>query len=140
MAIRRQNKNSKPAAKKPAAKKPAAKKPAAKKPVSKKPAAKKPVSKKPAAKKPVAKKTVSKKPAAKKTVSKKPVAKKIVIDNAPPKIRVKRKMYEYEKIATNAKGNLFHLMGQRVQRGEVKWAYYTIEEGDMGYHYYIKLK
>ena len=125
MAIRRQNKNSKPAAKKPAAKKTVSKKPAAKKPAAKKTVSKKPVSKKPVAKKPAAKK---------------PAAKKIVIDNAPPKIRVKRKMYEYEKIATNAKGNLFHLMGQRVQRGEVKWAYYTIEEGDMGYHYYIKLK
>jgi len=125
MAIRRQNKNSKPAVKKPAAKKPAAKKPAAKKPAAKKPAAKKPA---------------AKKPAAKKTVPNKPVANKVVTDKAPPKIRVKRKMYEYEKIATNAKSNLFHLMGQRVQRGEVKWAYYTTEEGDMGYHYYIKLK
>mgnify|MGYP003124542115 CR=1 FL=1 len=97
-------------------------------------------------KKVVDKKVVpTKKPTAKKKViGKKTAAKnrliKNLIANEPPKIKVKRRMYEYEKIATNAKGNLFHVMGQRVQRGEMKWAYYTTEEGDIGYHYYIKLK
>ena len=145
MAIRRPNKNVKPAAKKPAAKKPAAKKPAAKKPaakktVAKKPVAKKTVVKKPVAKKPVAKKPVAKKPVAKKRkiVSKKPVP-KVILNNAPKKISLKRRLYEYEKIAGNGNNNLFNSMGQRVQRGEMKWAYFAVED-NIGYHFYIKLK
>ena len=102
MAIRRPNKNVKPAAKKTVAKKPAAKKPAAKK------------------------------PAAKKTVAKK-------LNNAPKKISLKRRLYEYEKIAGNGNNNLFNSMGQRVQRGEMKWAYFAVED-NIGYHFYIKLK
>tara|TARA_R110000772_G_scaffold212454_2_gene322997 strand:+ start:2777 stop:3163 length:387 start_codon:yes stop_codon:yes gene_type:complete len=121
--------------KKPPAKKPPAKKPTAKKPTAKKPTAKKPPAKKPTAKKP----TAIKKVIGKKTATKNRLVKNL-ITKEPPKIKVKRRMYEYEKIATNAKGNLFHVMGQRVQRGELKWAYYTTEEGDVGYHYYIKLK
>ena len=79
------------------------------------------------------------------TTKKKPVVRKKVVNKIttikePPKIRLKRRMYEYEKLAMNAHSSKFHDMGQRVQRGEVKWAYYTTEEGDVGYHYYVKLK
>lgn len=45
---------------------------------------------------------------------------------------------KYVKIATNAPSEEFRHMGERVQRGEIKWAYYT-SGGDKGYHYYIVL-
>jgi len=119
-----------------------------KKPAAKKPAAKKPTTtaKKPTATKKVvtAKKTtptksvVRKKPIGKKSPAKKKVISEL-LNNEPDKIRVKRKMYEYEKIAANGNGALFVDMGKRVQNGEMRWAYYTTED-DIGYHYYVKLK
>ena len=87
----------------------------------------------------VKKPVVRKKPIGKKTVAKKKVIEELLARDEPPKIRLKRKMYEYEKLAQNAHASKFHEMGQRVQRGEMKWAYYTTED-DIGYHYYVKLK
>ena len=114
MAIRKPNRNSKPAARKPAARKPAAKKPAAKKPTTRKPAAKKPTTRKPTTRKPAAKK-----PAVNKTV------------NVNPN--------DYVRLSENANPAKFNEMGQKVQKGLVKWSYYTID-GNVGYHYYLKLK
>lgn len=77
------------------------------------------------------------------TAKKKPVARKKVVrkqtTDQPAKIRLKRRMYEYEKLAENAHPSKFHEMGQRVQRKEMRWAYFTTED-DIGYHYYVKLK
>lgn len=104
---------------------------------------KKPVAKnKPIAKKKSTtnnKKVVRKKVVGKKTAAKKKVVNKLLSKDEPSKIAVKRKMYEYEKIAENANNSLFSAMGKRVQDGEMRWAYYTTEN-DIGYHYYIKLK
>jgi len=124
MAIRKPNRNSKPAARKPAAKKPAAKKPAAKKPAAKKPTTRKPAAKKPAAKKPTTRKPTTRKPAAKK-----PAVNKTV--NVNPN--------DYVRLSENANPAKFNEMGQKVQKGLVKWSYYTID-GNVGYHYYLKLK
>jgi len=128
MAIRKPNRNSKPVAKKPVAKKPAAKKPAAKKPAAKKPAAKKTTTRKPAAKK-----TTTRKPAAKKTV-----ISDVVIENKR-KNTIKANPNDYIRVSENANPAKFNDMGQRVQKGLVKWSYYTID-GNVGYHYYLKLK
>tara|TARA_Y100000389_G_scaffold187573_1_gene209139 strand:- start:10 stop:381 length:372 start_codon:yes stop_codon:yes gene_type:complete len=123
MAIRRQNKNSKPAAKKPAAKKPAAKKTVAKKTV---------------AKKTVAKKTTTRKPTAKKPAAKKPVISEVVVENKR-KNTIKANPNDYIRVSENANPAKFNDMGQKVQKGLVKWSYYTID-GNVGYHYYLKLK
>ena len=118
MAIRRQNKNSKPAAKKPAAKKPAAKKTVAKKTV--------------------AKKTTTRKPTAKKPAAKKPVISEVVVENKR-KNTIKANPNDYIRVSENANPAKFNDMGQKVQKGLVKWSYYTID-GNVGYHYYLKLK
>ena len=96
---------------------------------------KKPITKKVS---PTKKSIVKKKAIGKKTSPNKRVVNK-TLANQPPKISVKRRMYEYEKLAENANSALFTAMGKKVQEGEVKWAYYTTEN-DVGYHYYIKLK
>ena len=50
-----------------------------------------------------------------------------------------RKQFEYVRVSENAKSSRFHEMGQKVQAGELQWAYYAID-GNVGYHYYKKLK
>jgi hypothetical protein len=50
-----------------------------------------------------------------------------------------RKQAEYVRVSENAKSTRFHEMGQKVQAGELQWAYYAID-GNVGYHYYKKLK
>ena len=96
-------------------------------------------------KKQITKKAVPSKKATvkKKVVSKKTAPNKRVVNKSTskqsPKISVKKRMYEYEKLADNSNSSLFSAMGKRVQEGELKWAYYAIEN-DTGYHYYIKLK
>jgi len=52
---------------------------------------------------------------------------------------VKNKTYEYVRVSENAKKARFVEMGERVQNGELKWSYYAID-GNVGYHYYRKLK
>ena len=46
---------------------------------------------------------------------------------------------KYVKISSDAKAEEFKAIGERTQRGEVKWAYYTIEN-DKGFHYYQIIK
>jgi len=46
---------------------------------------------------------------------------------------------EYYVLAENAPSTKFAEMGERVRKGEAKWAYYAID-GDIGYHHYEKLK
>ena len=123
MAIRKPNRNSKPAAKKPAAKKT--------------------TTRKPAAKKPAAKKTTTRKPAAKKTTTRKPAVRKPVISDVvvenKRKNTIKANPNDYIRVSENANPAKFNDMGQRVQKGLVKWSYYAID-GNVGYHYYLKLK
>ena len=45
----------------------------------------------------------------------------------------------YIKLHPKDKSDEFRTIGERVQRGELKWAYYAIDN-DKGYHYYEKLK
>ena len=45
---------------------------------------------------------------------------------------------KYIRIPTTASQEEFKVIGDRVQRGELKWAYYA-GEGDKGAHYYIVL-
>ena len=52
---------------------------------------------------------------------------------------VKNKTYEYVRVSENAKNTRFVEMGEKVQKGELKWSYYAID-GNVGYHYYRKLK
>jgi len=46
---------------------------------------------------------------------------------------------EYIKLSENSPKAMFNDMGQKVQSGEVIWAYYAVED-DIGYHFYLKLK
>jgi hypothetical protein len=81
-----------------------------------------------------------KKVAVKKTSVKKPTAKKKMSPvKVTTKAPVKKIIYVYEKISESSKSDSFAKMGKRVQDGELKWAYYTTENGT-GYHYYLKLK
>ncbi len=43
---------------------------------------------------------------------------------------------KYIRISSDAKSQEFKVIGDRVQKGELKWAYYTIEN-EKGFHYYI---
>jgi len=56
----------------------------------------------------------------------------------PPKERKPKSEDKYIRIAGNAKAEEFRAIGERVQRGEIKWAYYAVD-GDKGYHHYIVL-
>ena len=60
----------------------------------------------------------------------------------PPKERKPRAKAsddKYIRVATDAKQEETRAIGERVQRGEVKWAYFA-GEGDKGYHYYLVKK
>ena len=46
---------------------------------------------------------------------------------------------KYIKISADAKSEEFKALGERVQKGEIKWSYYVME-GEKGFHYYIILK
>ena len=52
---------------------------------------------------------------------------------------LKKNNREYVKVSENSKSSKFVEMGEKVQKGEVKWSYYAID-GNVGYHYYLKLK
>lgn len=64
------------------------------------------------------------------------------VTKTKPKKRVKkglkRNNREYIKVSENSKSNKFIEMGVKVQKGEVKWSYYAID-GNVGYHYYLKI-
>lgn len=53
--------------------------------------------------------------------------------------KVKRAENKYVKIALNAKMEERKIFSEKVQRGELKLAYYTTEN-DIGYHYYLVIK
>lgn len=77
----------------------------------------------------------------KKRVEPKPVTQKIVLPPAsePVEPKIKRYEYKYLKLALNAPQEERRAFGERVQKGELKIAYYAAE-GDTGYHYYIVIK
>jgi hypothetical protein len=52
---------------------------------------------------------------------------------------INKNEYEYVKVPGNTKENRFNEIGQKVQSGELQWAYYAVEN-DIGYHFYRKLK
>lgn len=51
----------------------------------------------------------------------------------------KKNEVKYIRVSQNAKAARFKEMGDRVQAGELAWAYYGID-GNVGYHYYKVLK
>ncbi len=83
----------------------------------------------------------------KKTISKAKPKKRI---EAPNKKKVKPKIEKepkkrkvkaddkYIRVSSKAKIEELRLISERVQRNEIKWAYYAAD-GDKGYHYYIVL-
>lgn len=46
---------------------------------------------------------------------------------------------KYIKISSNETNDKFKELGERVQKKELKWSYYVIENL-IGMHYYLKLK
>lgn len=80
-------------------------------------------------------------PKGKKKVDVKPIPQKIVLPpiSEPVESKPKRSEYKYVKLALNAPQDERRAFGDKVQKGELKMAYYAAE-GDTGYHYYIVLK
>ena len=74
---------------------------------------------------------------------KKIVKPKSKVIKTKPKKKVKKSLKrnnrEYIKVSENSKSSKFIEMGSRVQKGEVKWSYYSID-GNVGYHYYLKIQ
>jgi len=102
--------------------------------------------KSPAKKTTTSKPTTTKKSPAKKTtttkrvVNNKTISKGIITPKTDNSGNTTRKLqYEYIRLAENANKAKFNEMGQKVQSGEVQWAYYAVDD-DIGYHYYRKLK
>jgi hypothetical protein len=57
----------------------------------------------------------------------------------PKTKRQKKEEDKYIRVSENANIKRFAEMGERVQRGEVKWSHYAID-GNVGYHHYRVLK
>lgn len=79
----------------------------------------------------------------KKRVEKKPIGKVIPKkrpepEPEPPKAKKVKTDDKYVRIANDAKAEEFKQIGDRVQSGELKWAYYA-SDMPKGYHYYIVL-
>jgi len=88
----------------------------------------------------VIKKTVSK-PKPKKRIeapNKKKKSPKIEKVVEKPKKRKDKVEDKYVRVSTKAQIEELRLISERVQKGELKWAYYAAD-GDKGYHYYIVL-
>lgn len=70
-----------------------------------------------------------------------PVPQKVVLPpiSKPVEPKIKRVEDKYLKLALNAPQDERRAFGERVQKGELKVAYYAAE-GDIGYHYYIVIK
>lgn len=51
----------------------------------------------------------------------------------------KRSEDDYVRLSSKAKLSRFIEFGEKIQGGELKWSHYTID-GNIGYHYYLKLK
>ena len=88
-------------------------------------------------KSPVKKTTTRKTTATKKTTAKKPTTRKTTTTKKSSS--VVKKEYEYVRVSENSRNTKFNEVGQKVQSGELQWAYYAID-GNVGYHYYRKLK
>tara|TARA_Y100000589_G_scaffold95011_1_gene89728 strand:+ start:54 stop:389 length:336 start_codon:yes stop_codon:yes gene_type:complete len=89
-------------------------------------------------KKPTTRKTTTRKTTTRKTTTKKTTTKKPTTSNNKS-TSVKINPNNYVRISENSNPAKFNEMGQKVQKGLVKWAYYAID-GNVGYHYYLKLK
>tara|TARA_R110002050_G_scaffold34397_12_gene86900 strand:+ start:6894 stop:7301 length:408 start_codon:yes stop_codon:yes gene_type:complete len=105
----------------------------------------------------VTKKTTNKKPkevVSKKVIKKPTTRKRNLNKSAPPKdaslvkseVKTMNKYSkrshnpaDYVKVSERSKPSKFKDMGDKVQRGEVKWVYYSTEN-DIGYHFYLKIK
>ena len=79
----------------------------------------------------------------KKKIEKKPIAKVVPKkrpepEPEPPKAKKVKLEDKYVRIAIDANSDEFKAIGERVQSGEVKWAYYT-SDTPKGYHHYIVL-
>jgi hypothetical protein len=88
-----------------------------------------------------AKTKVTRKPTTKKTkVTIKPTTKKTTTTKKTNKTKKSIGIkYEYVRVSENSKSSKFFDMGEKVKKGELRWAYYAID-GNIGYHYYKKLK
>lgn len=51
----------------------------------------------------------------------------------------KRSEDDYIRLSSKAKISKFIEFGEKIQMGELKWSHYVID-GNIGYHYYLKLK
>lgn len=56
-----------------------------------------------------------------------------------PSRKKPKNLDNFVRVSTNSKQTKFVEMGLRVQRGEVKWSRYIVEDS-IGYHYYLILK
>jgi hypothetical protein len=57
----------------------------------------------------------------------------------PPKPTVKYYEEKYVKIKSDATKEEFRAIGERVQKGELKWSHYC-SDGPVGAHYYAEVK
>ena len=73
-----------------------------------------------------------------KTVSKGVAKKRPEPIPEPPKVKKPKVEDKYVRIADDAKQDEFKVIGDRVQAGELKWAYYALDT-NKGYHHYIVL-
>lgn len=60
----------------------------------------------------------------------------VEVEVEKPKEKKPKGEDKYIRIPTTAKSDEFRAMSERVQLGEVKWAYYATD-GDKGYHHYL---
>lgn len=81
----------------------------------------------------VEKKRVVRKPIPKIVAKKRPPP-----EPEPPKSKKPKTEDKYVRLATDASQEEFRAIGERVQAGEVKWAYYA-GDGNKGHHYYLVL-
>jgi len=81
----------------------------------------------------IVKPVVAKKRTEKVTLKTKPMVEDPIIED--PIIEEKKSSEKYVKIATGSKE--FSAVGDRIQKGELKWSYYS-EENDKGYHFYLE--
>lgn len=81
------------------------------------------------------------KPTAKKPIKKKTTARVTKRKKKKSNFHTNRKINpaDYLKVSENSRINKFIEIGKRVQNGELRWLYYSID-GNIGYHFYKKLK
>jgi len=69
------------------------------------------------------------------------ISHKIILPSIEDEIETKQKKseYKYLKLALNAPQNERRVLGERLQKGEIKITHYAVD-GNNGYTYYIELK